>query len=94
MILAFAGRKHSGKSTICKHLVSNYGYIQVSFANELKNMMCYVLGLNRAGLEDAKNQESYNVTLNKSDIEYISSKTEIPFSVIKSILDQKALTVN
>lgn len=38
MIIGFTGRKRSGKSTAARHLVEHYGFVELSFAQALKDM--------------------------------------------------------
>jgi hypothetical protein len=90
MIYAFAGKKHSGKSTICKYLSKTQGYIVSSFGNELKNIVSTILGVSRETLEDIKNNENYTISIFERDIKYISSKTDINSDIINEVLSKKS----
>lgn len=38
MIIGLTGKKRSGKSTVARHLVENHGFVELSFAQPLKDM--------------------------------------------------------
>jgi hypothetical protein len=63
MIIGFTGAAGSGKDTAADYLVSQYGFIKVSFAAILKNMLS-VAGLPEPSNRDdkEKNVEGFNFT--------------------------------
>jgi hypothetical protein len=57
-ILALSGWKQSGKDTLANHLINNYGFTRVAFADILKNMVSYQYGIPRSWLDDIKYKET------------------------------------
>jgi hypothetical protein len=55
MIIGLTGRKRSGKSTIAQALVHK-GFTEFSFAEPIRTFTKILLGLDHAGLEEAKEQ--------------------------------------
>jgi hypothetical protein len=53
MIIGLTGRKRSGKSTIAQALVHK-GFAEMSFAEPIRTFTKILLGLDHAGLEEAK----------------------------------------
>ena len=53
-IIAFSGRKHSGKSMLLEHCKQRYGYQVLYFADGLKQLVCLTLGISRSTLEKTK----------------------------------------
>lgn len=51
MIIGILGSIGSGKNTVAKHLVSNHGYRQDSFASVLKDLLSALFGWDRSMLE-------------------------------------------
>lgn len=56
-VIAISGWKRSGKDTLASHLVSQYGYEQLSFAASLKDSVAKQYNLARAMLDDQKLKE-------------------------------------
>ena len=56
MIIGLTGRKRSGKSTIAQALVHK-GFTEFSFAEPIRTFTKILLGLDHAGLEEAKEKE-------------------------------------
>lgn len=50
IIIAFIGKKLSGKTTAGKHMVKKYDYVRLRFADTLKNML-YEFGLSEAEVD-------------------------------------------
>lgn len=50
-IIGLVGYKNSGKDTIAQHLVNEYGYIQLSYASKLKDIISILFGWSREMLE-------------------------------------------
>lgn len=53
-MIGVAGRARSGKDTIVRHLVANYGYVQQSFAEPLRKFVCELVGIDRRALDYVK----------------------------------------
>lgn len=52
-IIAFVGKAQAGKSTAAKHLVENYGFVRLRFADTLKSML-YAMGLSYEEIDGYK----------------------------------------
>lgn len=82
-IIAFGGRKESGKSELAK-VCEQYGYQRISFATPLKKLICKLLQLNSIeALNGAKNKEIGHVP-NQEDYELMAKETAIPIDYLKS----------
>ncbi len=51
MIIGLCGLQGSGKDTVAAHLVSNHGFIKLSFASILKDILSVLFGWDRGRLE-------------------------------------------
>ena len=88
-IISFSGKKHSGKTELAK-INEQYGYININFADELKNLVCYCLNITRNVLENEKDVVNEIIIYNLSCyIEYISEQTSIDKNIIKNLLENK-----
>lgn len=56
-IILVNGLPRAGKDTLADYLVQNYGYVKISFADELKDIICRTFNLNREDLDHYKNNE-------------------------------------
>ena len=84
-IISFSGKKHSGKTELAK-INEQYGYININFADELKNLVCYCLNITRNVLENEKDVVNEIIIYNLSCyIEYISEQTSIDKNIIKNL---------
>ena len=99
-IISFSGKKHSGKSELCK-INEQYGYININFADELKNLVCKCLNITREELETKKDLKSldFEIFINKIIETYFSKeidgrtiKTTIIGEKQKIITDENLLT--
>ncbi len=84
-IIAFSGRKQSGKSELCDLCVS-FGYQCINFADELKNLVMSCLELSREQLErnkDTGNQQYYLM----NHAAYIAKETNIDVDIIQQHVD-------
>lgn len=50
-IVGLCGFKDSGKSTVAKHLVDNYGFVEITMAKPLKDITSIIYGFDRDMLE-------------------------------------------
>ena len=53
-IIAFSGRKHSGKTFLSEICKNEYGYQILYFADGLKNLLCKLMNINRNVLDTMK----------------------------------------
>jgi hypothetical protein len=87
-IISFSGKKHSGKTELCK-INEQYNYININYADELKNLVCNCLNITRDELElkkDICNEATYNLI---QKINYISQETSINKDVIQNLITNK-----
>lgn len=61
MLIGFVGKARSGKDTAGEHLVKNFGYTRISFADELKRVAMKYFVLNRDECYDNKTQVSRRI---------------------------------
>ncbi len=54
-VLLVNGLPRAGKDTFADFLVENYGFTKMSFADEMKNIICRTLGITREQLDYYKN---------------------------------------
>lgn len=66
MLIGLHGLKRSGKSTVTRYLVDQYGFGEVSFAAPLKRGLASMLGIDIHDLEDEVLKESTIEWLGKS----------------------------
>ena len=64
MIISISGRKRAGKSTVAAYLCNERGFIKVSFADFLKNLVCYAFDIDRVYLEVVKDKKEFTLSLN------------------------------
>ena len=60
MIIGVTGYKGSGKDTVARYLCENYDFQQVSFAEPMKNVLCYIFGWNMSQWESLEWKETPN----------------------------------
>lgn len=66
-VVVLAGKKGSGKTTLAKMLCENNGYVRMSFADPIKDIICELFDINRKTLEKVKNllpTDEYQYTFN------------------------------
>lgn len=63
-LIAFAGRKHSGKSMFCNMLKERYGAEIITVAKPIKILCAKLLGVSLEELDKMKNDVSYNIVQN------------------------------
>lgn len=67
-VILLNGLPRVGKDTVADYLVDNHGYTKLSFATELKNIMCRTFGITREALDDYKNNpNTYTLTLTNNE---------------------------
>lgn len=79
-IIAFAGRKGSGKGELAK-ICEKYGFKTVRFAFALKELVSHLVGFTVNENEETKSKK-INLQLNDEQMEYVSNETSIPFEII------------
>lgn len=57
-VIALSGWKGSGKDTVAEHLVREHGYVRMSFADYLKDMVSSQYGVIRSWLDNSHYKES------------------------------------
>lgn len=91
-IIAFCGRKESGKTELAK-ICENYGYILISFADSLKKLISELISCNINDINKLKNIEK-NYKFGAVDCNFISNETKIPIDIVKKeILNKNFKTV-
>lgn len=86
-LVAFSGRKHSGKSELAK-ICAKKNYKIINFADSLKDMVCICLGISREYLEEYKDTilpGKYDLTNN---INYISKEIGLPEFIVRKYLSK------
>jgi hypothetical protein len=73
-VVALSGWRNSGKDTVADHLVERYGYIKLSFANILKDMVADQYNIPRANLDDRTLKEAPITSLPVIDSDPFSAK--------------------
>jgi adenylate kinase family enzyme len=82
-LVAISGFQGSGKDTVAKILVEEYGYIKLSFADSLKNAISTIFNWDRQLLEgDTEESRSWRETVD----EWWSKRLEIPLLTPRWIL--------
>lgn len=90
-ILAFGGRKESGKTDLAK-ICTNYGYELISFATPLKTLISRLLSCSIKELNAMKNAD-ITYSFDEADCKLISQTTSIPYEIIvKLIIGKKFRT--
>lgn len=62
MIIAFSGRKFSGKDTAAEGLIRSYGFKRIGLADRLKDICSHVFEIPRADMDDQSKKELLFVT--------------------------------
>lgn len=78
-IIGIAGRKQSGKSVLSNILINDeHKYHRFTYDNELKNLLCKLLSIDRPTLEILKNNsKQINFKFDKTDVDYLANITDI-----------------
>ena len=71
-VLLVNGLPRAGKDTFADFLVENYGFTKMSFADEMKNIICRTLNISRVDLENWKNERVELVVNDKAIIDFRS----------------------
>lgn len=66
MLIGLNGFKGTGKDTVGKYLVENYGFTRISFAEKLKASAAACFGIDPAKWEDWKNDDSMEVMIQRN----------------------------
>ena len=87
MIIAFAGRLHSGKSVLAQ-ICTKYGYQRIYFALPLKEMIAHLIN---GTVDDVNLQKTshYEKILSERELNYISDETKIPIEIVRKTLQNK-----
>ncbi len=92
-LLSFSGRKSSGKSEICK-ILEKYDYININFADSLKNLVGETLEMSLETINKLKeetNSSGYYLTFD--DCDYISDSVGIQdYSITRIVLGNTRFT--
>lgn len=101
-LIGIAGKKTSGKTLVADYLSIRYNYTVMNFADELKDMICVILDIDRKQLEFYKNCENGTIpipmsipmsiptlVINDSHIELLAYRTGIDISLIEQEFDSK-----
>jgi hypothetical protein len=90
-IISFSGRKGSGKTLMAK-LTVKYGYTLLNFADEIKNVVCKVLGIDISFLNNIKdidlekrNSFDFKFKFTKESILLIASLIDIPNEFVEKV---------
>ena len=89
-IISFSGKKHCGKSELCR-VSEEYGYININFADELKFLICRCLKITKNELEKNKDFK-YKYKLNEEHINIIIQElllNEEHINIIQELLLDK-----
>lgn len=85
-LIAFSGRKKSGKTELAKTLLQ-FDYTIINFADELKKLVCNCLNISPEFLE--KNKDKSNTYFLDNKINYISKEIEIHIDILKDYINNK-----
>jgi deoxynucleotide monophosphate kinase-like protein len=69
LLIGLAGYKNSGKDTVGKHLVENWGFTQYAFADKVKEAACALVDITIEQLESWKNDPSILVHIDEGPFE-------------------------
>lgn len=83
-LIAFAGRKGSGKSELAKICKRN-GFEIIPFAFALKRLISDLVGFKVDSSQESKSKR-VDLKLSKKQLEFISSETNIPFDNVNNII--------
>lgn len=89
-IIALAGRKECGKSTVAKFLEDNK-FIRVSFATPLKQLIADIINCSVEDINKFK-KSGINHLINDSDIQLIHNRTKVDIPFIEKCIGGKAFT--
>lgn len=89
-IIALAGRKECGKSTVAKFLEYNK-FIRISFATPLKQLIADIINCSVEDVNQFK-VSGINHLINDSDIELIHNRTNVDISLIENCICGKTFT--
>lgn len=84
MVIGLSGRKRSGKSELSK-ICKNNGFKILSFAGELKDLICELLKCDRLFLEENK-ENSINIIITNEHVNIISKRIEVDYDVLFPLL--------
>lgn len=59
LVMALSGFKSSGKDTVADHLINNYGFKRVSFADPLKDLVASSFKIERSWLDNPEYKEKH-----------------------------------
>lgn len=91
-IIAFAGRKRSGKTLLAKFLRNEYGAVIITIADYLKHLCCNILNINYETLIEWKdNGHLLNVLPDEHWFKIISKETGIPYNIVEQELVTKMI---
>ena len=92
-IIAFAGRKRSGKTCLCKMLQQEENAVIITIANYLKYLCCELMNMSYEELNEKKdNGYTFNVVPDEKWFNIISKRTNISIEDIKNELQGKHIT--
>ncbi len=84
-IISFSGRKSSGKSLLC-NICNKYGYININFSDELKNLCCSLLNISFDDLNNNKEIPNKFI-LNQNQIKLIEKETNISYEILNEKIE-------
>ena len=91
-IIAFAGRKRSGKTLLSKFLRDEYGATIITIADYLKYLCCDILDISYELLNEWKdNGHLLNIKPNERWFNIISKQADIPYDYVKKDLEAHGL---
>lgn len=87
-IIAFAGKKRSGK-TLLANECKKYGYNIINFADKLKEITCNVLNISNDHLDINKDIYQNDIYINELSYNYIANEIGVSYLLIKEKLYKK-----
>ena len=84
-IISFSGRKSSGKSLLC-NICNKYGYVNINFSDELKNLCCNLLNISFNDLNNNKEIPNKFI-LNQNQIKLIEKETNISYEILNEKIE-------
>lgn len=92
-IIAFAGRKRSGKTCLCKMLQQEENAVIITIANYLKYLCCELMSISYEELiEEKDNGYTFDVVPDERWFKIISKRTDISTENIKNELQGRHIT--
>ena len=92
-IIAFAGRKRSGKTCLCKMLQQEENAVIITIANYLKYLCCELMSISYEELiEEKDNGYTFDVVPDERWFKIISKRTDISVENIKNELQGRHIT--